>query len=215
MKNILKRNQLIILIISLMLITAGYLNFTANNNVETSLPIADRTDETIGDAQLVGTVAYDELEEEQNKTEINDIGVGVLDDPNTNNDTDKLEIETNAQSDNDNYYFEKSKLERNSMYSELLETYQEIYNNVNSNNEQKKDAIDKITYINNTKNSIMIAENLIMAKGFENLVIFVNDDSISVVVKTENLGEEKVAQIQNIISRELKVEADKIHISNK
>ena len=101
------------------------------------------------------------------------------------------------------------------MYSELLETYQEIYNNENSTNEQKKDALDKITLINNTKNSIMIAENLIKAKGFDNLVIFVNDDSISVVIKANELEEEKVAQIQNIITRELKVETDKIHISNK
>ena len=61
----------------------------------------------------------------------------------------------------------------------------------------------------------MIAENLIKAKGFENLVIFVNDDSISVIVKTNELEQDKVAQIQNIISRELKVDADKIHISNK
>lgn len=30
--KIIKRNQLIILIMSLMLITAGYLNFTADNN---------------------------------------------------------------------------------------------------------------------------------------------------------------------------------------
>ena len=59
------------------------------------------------------------------------------------------------------------------------------------------------------------AENLIKAKGFENLVIFVNDDSISVIVKSNELEQEKVAQIQNIISRELKVDADKIHISNK
>ena len=30
--KIIKKNQLIILVISLMLITAGYLNFTSNNN---------------------------------------------------------------------------------------------------------------------------------------------------------------------------------------
>lgn len=101
------------------------------------------------------------------------------------------------------------------MYSELLETYQEIYNNTNSNSEQKQDAINKITKLNNTKNAIMISENLILAKGFENVVIFVNDDSVSVIVKAEELTGENVAQIQNIVSRELKVTADLIHISNK
>ena len=51
--KIFKRNQLIILVISLMLITAGYLNFTQNtSNVQTST-IASRDDKSIGDAQLV------------------------------------------------------------------------------------------------------------------------------------------------------------------
>ena len=219
MKNIFKRNQLIILVISLMLITAGYLNFTSNSNLPVSSKIADREDETIGDAQLVDAsiVGADSISAQENTTTVQD-----ADSKNINNavgmgQSEELsEINTNAEiSENDDYYFEKSKLERNNMYSELLETYQEIYNNVNSTNEQKKDAIDKITLINNTKNSIMIAENLIKAKGFENLVIFVNDDSISVIVKSNELEQEKVAQIQNIISRELKVDADKIHISNK
>ena len=209
MKKILKRNQLIILVISLMLITAGYLNFTANNAIETTIPIAGRDDTTIGDAQLV--VASINEEKENNEITNNETTEEAKEQGNSETEDTMLEV---SEKD-DNYYFEKSKLERNSMYSELLETYQEIYNNVNSSNEQKKDAIDKITHINNTKNSIMIAENLIIAKGFDNLVIFVNDDSISVVVKAEKLEEEKVAQIQNIISRELNVEANKIHISNK
>ncbi len=209
MNKILKKNQLIILVVSLMLITAGYLNYTnnPNSNVPVSSTIADREDETIGDAQLVSTNIVNNEEENSEKIEEQE----------SINTTAENAIETalNTQEELSDYYFEKSKLERNSMYSELLETYQEIYNNPNSDNEQKKDAINKITLINNTKNSIMIAENLIIAKGFDNLVIFVNDDSVSVIVKTKELGEEKVAQIQNIISRELKVDADKIHISNK
>lgn len=124
-------------------------------------------------------------------------------------------IETVNNVEGKNYYFETSKLERNTMYSELLETYQEIYNNSNSTQTQKEDAINKITTINNTKNAIMISENLIIAKGFKNVVIFANDNSISVVVETEELTGEKVAQIQNIISRELNVSAELIHISQK
>ena len=60
------------------------------------------------------------------------------------------------------------------MYSETLETYQEMYNNANATAEQKQEALKKINSINNTKNAIMIAENLIIAKGFENVVIFAN-----------------------------------------
>ena len=52
-------------------------------------------------------------------------------------------------------------------------------------------------------------------KGFEDAVIFVNDDSVSVVVKAEKLEQNQIAQIQNIISRELTTEISNIHISTK
>ena len=61
----------------------------------------------------------------------------------------------------------------------------------------------------------MIAENLIIAKGFEDVVIFVNEQSVSVIIKAEELKQEEVAQIQNIVSRELNAGAEMIHISNK
>jgi stage III sporulation protein AH len=206
--KIFKRNQIIILVISLMLITAGYLNFTSNNKneIQTSL-IASRDDETIGDAQLVTANIYDEKSKDQVEN-VNSENTSCIAD-------NTIQTADTTKTTDDTYYFETSKLERNNMYSELLETYQNVYNNTNSTNVEKDDAINKITAINNTKNAIMICENLIKAKGFENVIIFVNDNSASVVVKTKELTTEQVAQIQNIITRELKIEANSIHISNK
>ena len=120
-----------------------------------------------------------------------------------------------VQTNSEDYYFTTSKLERNTMYSELLETYQEMYNNTNATTEAKSEALTKINNINNTKNAIMIAENLILAKGFEDVVIFANEGSVSVIIKASELKQEEVAQIQNIVSRELNVGAEIIHISNK
>ena len=61
----------------------------------------------------------------------------------------------------------------------------------------------------------MITENLIKNKGFEDLVIFVNGDSINIIIKTKELSEEQIAQIQNIVSRELNGDIENIHISCK
>ena len=70
--KVLKRNQLIVLVISLMLITAGYLNFTANQeNVATST-IADRSDTAIGDAEFVSTIPHEENVEAEEVLENND-----------------------------------------------------------------------------------------------------------------------------------------------
>ena len=213
--KVLKRNQLIILVVSLMLITAGYLNFTTNQeNVATST-IADRSDAAIGDAEFVSTIPHEEnVQEENTLVENNNVTEESCDKQDHNVvETNTAEVETKVtpQDNSEDYYFTTSKLERNNMYSELLETYQEIYNNANATAEAKTDAITKI----NSKNAIMIAENLILAKGFKDAVIFVNEGSVSVVVKADELKQEEVAQIQNIVARELNVGAEIIHISNK
>lgn len=115
----------------------------------------------------------------------------------------------------DDTYFTTSKLERENMYSQMLESYQQIYNNTETSSDQKISAIQEIAKINKVKNAIMIAENLISAKGFEKSIIFVNDNSISVIIGKEELVPEEIAQIQNIVSRELSVDAGIIHISTK
>ena len=210
--KILKRNQLIVLVISLMLITAGYLNFTSNQENVLTSTIADRDDITIGDAQLVSTIP-----KENEMAVVENLLSGER-----NNSTENISVEeekfevTNASAEQkEDYFFTKSKLERNTMYSELLETYQEMYNNTTATSEQKQEALNKINQINNTKNAIMISESLIIAKEFEDVVIFVNEGSVSVIVKSKELKQESVAQIQNIVSRELNVGAGIIHISNR
>ena len=81
---------------------------------------------------------------------------------------------------------------------------------------QKSIATEEITKINNNKNAIMICENLILSKDFEECVILVNDQSVNIIVHVEGgLNTERVSQIQNIISRELSTEIDNIHISEK
>ncbi len=214
--RIIKRNQLIILVISLMLITAGYLNFTSDSNTskETAKLFAE-----LGDATLVSTNAI----VENNETEIeNTVASNNAVAENTvsndaSNDASNVEenaIETNAEAVDDTY-FTTSKLERENMYSQMLETYQQIYNNTEASTDQKTSAIEEIAKINKTKNAIMIAENLLSAKGFKNIVIFVNENSISVIAGETELKPEQIAQIQNIVSRELNMDAGIIHISTK
>ena len=68
--------------------------------------------------------------------------------------------------------------------------------------------------INNKRNGIATSETLIKAKGIEEIVIIVNSDVIDAIVKAEdNLNQEKVAQISNIISRELGAGIENIHIT--
>ncbi len=214
--KILKKNQLAILVIALMLVTAGYLNYTADSEaLEVGVDV-NQTNQyaAIGDATLVNS---GELLEEKDKQQIiNTISTAVTSsEEGTNQSTENEEVkQTNSNIKTDDY-FDNSKLERDKMYSQMLETYQKLLESTSISQEQKAISEQEIAKINQTKNAIMIAENLISTKGFADSVIFVNDTSVSVVIKADTLSQEQIAQIQNIITRELKVDISNIHISNK
>lgn len=205
--KLIKKNQLTILVLALMLVTAGYLNY--NSSVQTGTEVA-----SIGDATLVSSNLSNSVNTVQNN---------VNDDAKSNNTvqssvstTEENIVQTNLDVANEaEGYFESSRLERDVMYSQMLEGYQKILNNDNSSEKQKTAAQKEIDNINKTKNRIMICENLIRTKGFNDVVIFVNDDSISVVVNKEELKKEDTAQIQSIVAREMNAKIDNIHISNK
>ena len=231
MKGILKKNQIIIYVIAIMLMTAGYLNYTTKqgeNSIQTSLDIEAKDDSRladIGDATLVSSsdVVVDDLQNETNTENTTNIITNELKENTIENNANQVKIteqtssnvSNNSNNNNNNEYFTKSKLERDNMYSQMIETYEKILNSSNSLETQKQTATTEITKINQTKNSIMICENLIKTKGFENVVIFVNGESVSVIIGLPELKQEEVAQIQNIISRELNVNAENIHISSK
>lgn len=210
--KIIKRNQLIILVISLMLITAGYLNFTADNNtVATSYLTAE-----LGDATLVSSNSVIENSIGEGNTLLgNNTAQSSMSTEDSDTEETNGTVETAATYETDDTYFTTSKLERENMYSQMLETYQQIYNNTETSSDQKTSALNEIANINKTKNAIMIAENLISAKGFKNVVIFANDNSVSVIIGEPELQQEQIAQIQNIVSRELNVDASIIHICTK
>ena len=234
--KIFKKNQIIIYVIAVILMTVGYLNYTNKteelNSVETSLQMENDDSSLvagIGDAKLVSSndvtsesnttnTATSETNTTSEETATNETNTTneSLQEENTEaqNETETQETSNNKTGTQDDY-FEKSKLERDTMYSQMIETYENILNSTNAEETQKQSATDEIKKINDTKNSIMICENLIKTKGFEKSIIFVNDASISIIIGATDISQEEVAQIQNIISREMGAEIENIHISTK
>ena len=245
-KKIMKKNQVVIL--ALMLMTAGYMNYTNNHENENTLLAA------LGDAQLVSTnvVEENEISNESTNQAVNEVkntnqvvnennteieaNAPTNQEENASNEVEQNQVvqETSETAENQettsesnkaeavqevnnqathNDYFTRSKLERETMYSQMLETYTGILENEKISSEQKDIAENEIKNINDTKNAIMIVENLFETKGFENAIVFVNSPSVNVVIKKDNLSAEEVAQIQNIVQRELKTDIENIHIT--
>ena len=196
-----KKGSVVIYVLALMLVTAGYWNYisTESKTIETVSMNQDNqntTDEHLGDATLVSNNELINEENSQNKDE-------------------NEEAEETVSTSQEDGYFQESKLSRDTMYSQTLETYQGILNNSNVSEEQKAIVTQEITKLNKEKNAIMICENLISTKGFKNCVIFVNVESISVIVEADELKTDEIAQIQNIISREMGAKVENIHIMTK
>ena len=206
--KVLKKNQVIIFVIALMLIAAGYLNFTTNSQNQDLLAtgaLADAEEMAgIGDAKLVSSNVV-----ENNITQNTEINVIE------ENKGEEFDVEMTSEIKETDDYFTRSRLDRDTMYSQTLETYQDILESSTVPTEQKSIAQEEINRINNEKNAIMIAENLIKTKGFEDLIIFINKDTASVIVKCKELDEKSIAQIQNIVTRELEIKIENINISCK
>ena len=187
-----KKGSAVVYVLALMLVTAGYWVYLSNETktIETvSNENQNTTDEHLGDATLVNS---NDVSNESTSNEEN--------------------TETNTTSTNSNDYFQESKLSRDTMYSQTLETYQKMLDNTNVSEEQKAIVTQEITKLNQEKNAIMICENLLSTKGFEKSVVFVNVDSISVIIGKEELKQDEIAQIQNIVSREMNAKVENIHI---
>ena len=235
--KIIKKNQIIIFVIALMLVTAGYLNYTTGEGEDTlaTSGLADNAEVAeIGDAKLVSSNSLTNEEsssissEKNNNISNNTVSSNVVNNEenqsktniasnNVENGEKTVTTSTKNSNKNNDDYFTNSRLTRDTMYSQMIESYQKILNNTSVSADQKAISQTEIKKINDLKNSIMICENLIKTKGISDVVIFANHTSISVIIKTngEEVTKEQAAQIQNIVAREMKAEIENIHISNK
>ena len=204
LKKGIKKNDVVIYAIALMLVTAGYFNYTANvenKAVETYSEEMSNinditTNNTVNSNTIIENIAENDKKEE-------DIGDAKL-------------VDSNSVVNEPTDYYASTKLERDTNYANTLSTYTKIIEDSSVSETQKSIAMKEITKINDTKNAISICENLLSTKGFENYVVLVNNESINVVVKVKGgLTKQKVAQIQNIISREFNCKIENIHISEK
>ena len=202
--------QIVLTLIAFFLIMIGYLNYNFDQRKLETVEVASETDSNkssirnetnLGDVQLVNSepegaiVSNDDLDgnitKEENGNEV---------------------IEENYVADVKNNYEDNNNYDE---YSETLETYQNLVNSNETPSDQKAIAVQEISNITRVKNGIIIAENLIKNKGFEDVVILENAGMVNVIVKSISLNQEQISKIQNIIERQLGIEAKNINISNK
>lgn len=194
---IIKKKEVLLGLLAIFFMLVGFFSYNPIIKKEYSriADIQNYSESSLGEATLVSS--NDVIEED------------ATTDTTTENPSE--EIETSAETD----YFLEARMARDNTYSENVEIYEKILENTNVSSDQKAIAQNEIENITNEKKTIQTAESLIKMKGFENVVIFKNNSGVSVIVRSDVLLQEQVAQIQNIIEREFQIEGKNINITSK
>ena len=79
--------------------------------------------------------------------------------------------------------------------------------------EQKQDAVDTMVQMTGVAEKETAAEILLQAKGFDDVVVSINEDAVDVVVNMAELTDIQRAQIEDIVKRKTQIGAENIIIS--
>ena len=106
-----------------------------------------------------------------------------------------------------------AKLEKEQTRIQNKETLLEIINNANISETQKQEAVSSMISMTDIAEKETAAEILLEAKGFDDAIVSIDGDSVDVVVNTAELSEAQRAQIEDIVIRKTGVSADAVVIS--
>ena len=207
MKKILKKNQIIITALVVMVAIAGYLSMTdreeltmnghGDHNKAATESAADISEEDI---------VLDEDEDAASGKAVSTSGQKVSNKENAG----EAVLVSNTVTGN---YFEEAKLSREQTRAKNKETLTNLVNNKNVTNAQKDKAMQQIMQMTEISEKETATENLLAAKGFSEAVVTILSDSVDVVVNADDLTESQIAQIEDIVKRKTECSADKIVIS--
>ncbi|MDO5293104.1 MAG: SpoIIIAH-like family protein [bacterium] len=200
LKNIFRKNQVIIAALAIMIIVAGYLNFTrgklgdnaGNGGVEANAEIPENELE-LENVQATENGDTSVSEETSNKSEA---GEAVL---------------ANNKISSD--YFVSNKLKREQTRAKNEESLQQIIDNEKLKDSQKQDAINQMIELTDIKEKESVTESLLEAKGFPESLVTINDGKVEVIVNANNLTEQQIAQIEDVVKRKTGISAKNIVIS--
>lgn len=112
-------------------------------------------------------------------------------------------------------FFSEYRLERDKNRSKEVEMWQDIINSDKAEENFKNMAQQELVKIVSLTEKEMIIENLIVARGFNDALVFLTDDSATAIVEAKELTPSNVAQIQDIIVRKTNLDAKNIKIMKK
>ena len=109
-------------------------------------------------------------------------------------------------------YFDEARAKRTAAREEALGILQEVLDSAQASAEDKAQATKQATAIAENVLQESNIENLILAKGFTDSVVYIDQDRCSVVVKSEALQQQESLQILEIVVSQSAVTPENVQI---
>lgn len=205
LKKLFKKNQLVIGALAVLLGVAGYINFGGN---QLDLANSDAKNKATGSEAAFAENEYDLAAGEVTMDEVVDEEHIEL-----NSDEDSIGEAVLTSADNTGVSMVNIKLNREQTRSKTKEYYLDIMNSDGMDEAAVQSATD--AYIKMTEDMELEteAETMLLAKGFSDVMVTINDDSVDVVIGQDNLSDEEKAQIEDVVVRKTGCTIDMLTIS--
>nr|WP_294681633.1 SpoIIIAH-like family protein [uncultured Anaerotignum sp.] len=196
---VIKRNQVVVTALAVMIAAAGYLNFQESRSSEGKQTALQLTEE--GD--VTALVDYSALPDDADTAELDPITAE------TTGDGAAVYVSAGQSS----AYFAEAKLNREQSRAKEKDILAEMLKNENLTEAQKDKCTESMLTLQKRMEKESAAEAMLQSKGFAQAYVRMDDETVDVVVDATSLSEKEVAQIEDIVQRKTGMTADKIRIS--
>lgn len=213
MKRILRKNQIIITTLAIMIAVAGYLNYSGKILGEKADTVSTDDSVVLLDGESTAEATYSETYEDI--VSLDGDGTEEAAAVDGTSDTAVVGEAVLASTSAGDNILAAAKLNREQVRAKSKETLLEVINNANITDDQKQDAVSAITNMAQIAEQEAAAELLLEAKGFDGCVVSITDGSADVVVNQEKLSDAERAQIEDIVKRKTEISGENIVITPK
>lgn len=192
-----KKNQVIITALAIMIAVAGYINYAGN--LSDIISVSGK-----GETGSINTA-------NESNTELKEVSVPDEEpDDESMMEPGSVILTSGGVSSG---VISEAKLNREQIRAKNTETLTNIVNDTSVDEVAKASAVNELSKISDYSEKEMAIELLLEAKGFGDVVASVSDSSVDIVINKTTLEASEKAQIEDIAKRKTGMTSDKININ--
>lgn len=203
MKTMIKKNQLIITALAVMIAVAGYLKYSDSMIDSERLAASTSGDDVITQEEIDMDIAAEDIYASTGLTE---------EAADTSGDTPGEAVLTSSDMTAYNFSSE-AKLNRDQTRAKNTESLLEIINSEVVSESQKEGAIAQMLELTDISERETGAETLLAAKGFEDVIVSISESKVDVVVNQPEISDAQRAQIEDVVTRKTGIPPENIVIT--